>query len=103
MWQKKKISVVLPTYDEKNSIKNVISLFEKLGIVDEIIVVNNNAVLGTSEEIAKTNALELHETVQGYGAAIIRGLQEAKGDYVVVCEPDGTFIATDLYKFLSYA
>jgi hypothetical protein len=53
--------------------------------------------------VAKTRAREVFEPIQGYGAAIIRGLKEAKGDYVVVSEPDGTFLASDLYKFLSYA
>lgn len=103
MWQNKKISVILPTYNEKRSIKKVIEDFERLKFIDEIIVVNNNAISGTSSEVAKTKAIEIYEKVQGYGAAIIRGLEEARGDYIVVCEPDGTFLAKDLYKFLSYA
>jgi len=41
--------------------------------------------------------------VQGYGAAIRRGFAEAKGDLIVVCEPDDTFIAGDLMKFLAYS
>lgn len=103
MWQHKTISVILPTYNEKRSIRRVIEDFERLGIADEIIVINNNAVSGTSEEVAKTSAIEIQEPIQGYGAAIIRGLKEAKGDFLMVSEPDGTFLAKDLYKFLSYA
>lgn len=103
MWQSKKVSLILPTYNEKRSIYQVIKDFENLKLIDEIIVVNNNAVFGTSKEVAKTKAKEVFESIQGYGAAIIRGLSEARGDYVVVCEPDGTFLANDLYKFLSYA
>lgn len=102
MWQGKKISVILPTYNEKKSIAKVIGDFEKLGIIDEIIVVNNNAIDGTSKEVAKTKALEIHESKQGYGAAIIKGLKQAKGSFIVVCEPDGTFAAKDIYKLLSY-
>src|SRR3989338_5219659 len=98
MWQKKTISVVLPTYNEKRSIRSVIRSFERLGIVDEIIVVNNNAALGTSQEVAKTGAHEVFEPRQGYGAAIRRGLKEAAWDYIIVCEPDGTFLARDIYK-----
>lgn len=103
MWQRKKISVILPTYNEKKSIRHVIEGFENLGFIDEIIVVNNNAVPGTSQEVSKTKAREAMESEQGYGAAIRRGLKEAKGDYLVVSEPDGTFLPADIYKFLSYA
>lgn len=103
MWQKKKISVILPTYNEKLSIKKSIQDLEKLKIIDEIIVVNNNAVEGTSREVRQTIASEIFEPRQGYGAAIRRGLSQARGDYLIISEPDGTFVARDIYKFLSYA
>lgn len=72
-------------------------------MADEIIVVNNNAVNGTSEEISKTWAKEVFEHRQGYGAAIRKGFKEATGDYVIVSEPDGTFKGRDIIKLLSYA
>ena len=43
MWRGKRVSVVLPTYNEKDSIRRCIEEFEATGVVDEIIVVNNNA------------------------------------------------------------
>ena len=102
MWNGKTLSVVLPTYNEKDSIAEVIRQFEAVGMVDEIIVVNNNAAAGTSEEVAKTGAREVIETRQGYGAAIKRGLREADTDLVAVCEPDGTFNPADLRKLLAF-
>ena len=53
--------------------------------------------------MAKTSALEVHETIQGYGAAIQRGFKEASGDLIIVAEPDGTFRGRDVFKLLSYA
>lgn len=103
MYNNKKISVILPTYNEKDSIKKVITDFESLGIVDEIIVVNNNAAEGTSEEVKGTSAIEIFEPIQGYGSAIQRGFKESTGDLILVCEPDDTFLAKDIYKFLSYS
>jgi glycosyltransferase involved in cell wall biosynthesis len=102
MWRGRTLSVVLPTYNEKDSIATVILGFEKLGFVDEVVVVNNNAAPGTSEKVAGTNAREVVETTQGYGAAIRRGMREATGDLICVCEPDGTFDPEDLFKLLSY-
>jgi len=95
--------VIFPTYNEKDSIRAAIEDFLYNGIADEIIVVNNNAAAGTSEEVAKTSAKEVFETCQGYGAAIRRGFKEAIGDYIIVSEPDGTFRGQDIVKLLSYA
>jgi len=103
MWNEKKVSLILPTYNEKDSIKESIMDFEQLSIIDEIIVINNNAAMGTSDEVSQTSALEFHESKQGYGAAIQRGFKEASGDYIFVCEPDGTFLAKDIHKLLAYA
>lgn len=103
MYLKQKISLILPTYNERRSIEKVINNFENLKIIDEIIVINNNAVKGTSEEVAKTSAIEIHEGVQGYGAAIRRGFKEATGAIIILCEPDGTFLAKDALKLLEYS
>jgi glycosyltransferase involved in cell wall biosynthesis len=102
LWNGKSVAVVLPTYNEKDSIASVIREFEALGVVDDILVVNNNAAAGTSDEVATTGAREIVETRQGYGAAIRRGLQEVDADLVVVCEPDGTFYPRDLQKLLPF-
>lgn len=103
MWKKQTISVILPTYNEKESIRAFIKDLENLNIIDEIIVINNNAAEGTSEEVAPTSALEVHEGTQGYGAAIRRGFKESTGDLVMLFEPDGTFKANDVYKLLAYS
>jgi glycosyltransferase involved in cell wall biosynthesis len=105
MWNDQRIAVVLPTYNERASIAQVIEGFQALGIVDDIIVVNNNAAPGTSVEVASTGAREVFESTQGYGAAIRRGLREAKAkdaDLICICEPDGTFEPRDLGKLLPF-
>lgn len=103
MWHGRPVSVILPTYNECGSIRRSIEDFLETGVVDEILVVNNNAALGTSEEVAKTSAREIYEARQGYGYAIRRGLEEAIGEYLVVSEPDGTFLGRDILKLLAYA
>ncbi len=102
MFRGRTLSVILPTYNEKDSIADTIVRFEALGIVDDIVVVNNNAVRGTSEEVATTTAREIVEVRQGYGAAIRRGLSEVDTELICVCEPDGTFDPADLLKLLPF-
>lgn len=103
MWNGLSLAVVLPTYNEPLSIRECIEQFEELGVVDRVLVVNNNAHPDTSARVATTSAVEVHEPIQGYGAAIRRGLAEtAEFDLVCVCEPDGTFVPGDLLKLLPY-
>lgn len=103
MWEGKTVSVILPTYNEKDSIRQCVQDFFDTGLVDEVVVVNNNAAPGTDEEVMKTKARQVFERRQGYGYAIQRGLAEATGDILVICEPDGTFRPKDIVRFCSYA
>jgi glycosyltransferase involved in cell wall biosynthesis len=103
MWHGKTVSVILPTYNEKGSIRQFVLDLQSTGVIDEIVVVNNNAAEGTSEAVAGTGSREIMESRQGYGWSIRRGLAEATSDYLVVCEPDATFRARDVFKLLAYA
>ena len=103
MWHNKSVSVVLATYREKGSVRRVIDKFFASGFVDEIVVVNNNAEPGTNEEVKKTKAKLLYEGRQGYGYTYQTGVKTARGYYIILCEPDGTFVGSDLERFLVYA
>ena len=103
MWNGNKVSVVLMTYAERDSIRSVIDGFFATGVVDEVLVVDNNAEPGTAEEVGKTRARLVREPRQGYGHATRRGLREAAGDLVVLAEPDGTFLPEDVFKLLVYS
>ena len=104
MFDSKRVSVVIPTYNEEGSIRDVIEGFFATGVVDEVVAVDNNARGSTAEEILRTRARHVQEKeYQGYGHAIMRGLREATGDLIVVVEGDGTYDPEDIQKFLLYA
>lgn len=103
MWNGKTVSVILMTYAERDSIRGVIEGFFATGLVDDVLVVDNNAQSGTVEEVSKTRARIVHEPRQGYGHATRRGLLEAQGDLIVLAEPDGTFVPADIAKLLVYS
>jgi glycosyltransferase involved in cell wall biosynthesis len=103
MWNGQDVSVVLMTYAERDSIRDVIDGFFATGLVDEVVVVDNNAQDGTAEQVAQTRARLVHEPRQGYGHATRRGLLEANGELVILAEPDGTFLPEDLPKLLVYS
>ena len=103
MWKSNKVTVIFPTYREKDSIRRSIEEFDKSGYVDEIIVVDNNAQPGTKEEVEKTSARLVHEKQQGYGYAIKKGLSSTNADLLIIAEPDGSFDGRDVVKLLVYS
>ena len=99
----KTVSVVLPAYNEEGYIRPAVEDFFVPGVVDEVVVVDNNSRDRTADEVRLTRARLVTETRQGYGHALRRGLQEATGDIVIMAEPDGTFLGRDVLKLLAYA
>jgi glycosyltransferase involved in cell wall biosynthesis len=103
MFKGEKVSVVMPAYNEEENIGEAVRDFKKLEYVDEVVVIDNNSHDRTAEIARNAGARVLKETKQGYGFACQRALSEAKGFYVVLVEPDGTFDAEDVLKFLAYS
>jgi glycosyltransferase involved in cell wall biosynthesis len=103
MWKGKTVSVVFPAFNEEKGVRSAVEDFFLTGLVDEIIVVDNNSTDRTREEAKKTKARIVTEKRQGYGWANRRGLAEAKGFYIITAEPDGTFLGKDIIKLLTYS
>ncbi|MBU6350798.1 MAG: glycosyltransferase family 2 protein [Chloroflexi bacterium] len=97
------VSVVFPAYNEAPYIRRAVEDFLASGVVDEIIVVDNNSQDATAQEASRAGARVVTETHQGYGHALRRGLREATGDLIILAEPDGTFVGKDVFKLLAYA
>jgi len=103
MWNARTVSIVLPAYNEERYIRSAVEDFFLDGVVDEVVVVDNNSRDRTAAEAAATRARLVQERAQGYGNALRRGLREATGDLVIMAEPDGTFVGRDVMKLLAYA
>ncbi|MBP9889115.1 MAG: glycosyltransferase family 2 protein [Leptospiraceae bacterium] len=89
-----KLSIVIPCYNEKNTIQNILEVVRKVPIEDkEIIVVDDCSKDGTRNLLQNelkhlVDRLILHEVNQGKGAALRTGFQAAKGDIVIVQDAD---------------
>jgi glycosyltransferase involved in cell wall biosynthesis len=99
----KTVSVVFPAYNEEEGIAHAVRTFGALEPVDEVVVIDNNSRDRTAELAAAAGGRVVREDRQGYGFALRRGLAEATGDLIVMAEPDGTFVAEDIYKLLAYS
>jgi glycosyltransferase involved in cell wall biosynthesis len=103
MWQGHRVSVVFPAYNEEAAIGQAVADFGSIEAVDEVLVVDNNSRDATAPKARAAGARVVTEPRQGYGHALRRGLSEAQGEYVVLAEPDGTFMGKDVLKLLAYA
>src|SRR5579875_250905 len=103
MWEGRQVSVVFPAYNEEAGIAAAVADFLAVPAVDEVVVVDNNSRDRTAELAAQAGARVVREARQGYGWALRRGLREARGDYIILSEPDGTFMGRDVLKLLAYA
>ncbi len=103
MYKNKKVSVLTSTYNEAGSIRGVIDGLFETGYVDEVVVVDNNALGNTREEVAKTKAKLITETKQGMGNGLKTGFNEVTGDLIVIIDMDGTYQSKDIEKLLAYS
>ncbi|NQT23660.1 MAG: glycosyltransferase family 2 protein [Candidatus Omnitrophica bacterium] len=99
-FDKRKLSLVIPAYNEAESIGYVIDDFKNK--VDEIIVADNNSVDDTAKLAKERGATVYTRAFKGYGDALRFGMEKASGDILVLTEADGSFRSRDLNKMLEY-
>ena len=68
-----KIKVIIPAYNEENSIAKVIN--DIPSSVDEVIVISNNSTDHTEKNATKAGATVLREAKKGYGYACLKGME----------------------------
>ena len=90
-----KVSVIIPAYNEEETVAKVIEVVKKVSFVDEIIVVNDGSSDNTEEEARKAGAIVInHEVNKGKGEALYTGYSEAECDIIA-------FIDADIYNLTS--
>jgi len=97
------ITVIIPAYNEANSITNVVN--DIPNIVNEIIVVNNNSSDNTEKNASLAGATVLTETRRGYGYACLKGMsyiakQPIKPDIIVFLDGDYSDYPEELTKIV---
>lgn len=98
------IKVIIPAYNEADSIAKVINDIPK--IVNEVIVVSNNSTDDTEINAKKVGATVLTETNKGYGYACLKGMQyianqNKKPNIVVFLDGDYSDYPKELTKIVA--
>jgi glycosyltransferase involved in cell wall biosynthesis len=87
------ISVIIPVYNEEQTIAELLRRVEATGLIKEILVVDDGSTDGTRQILQgyQENGLYriiFHEKNMGKGAAVRTGIQHASGEVVIVQDAD---------------
>lgn len=87
------LSVVIPVYNEEHNIREILRRVQATKLAKEIVVVDDGSQDGTREILKTLDGkgiirVILHERNKGKGAAVVTGLNAAKGDVLLIQDAD---------------
>ncbi|MEO0101354.1 MAG: glycosyltransferase family 2 protein [candidate division WOR-3 bacterium] len=100
-----KLSVIIPVYNEKDTLEKIVSLVEKVPIEKEIILVDDFSQDGTREilkrwEKERNYKILYHEKNLGKGSAIRTGISQAEGELIIIQDADLEYNPFDYLKMI---
>ena len=84
-----KVSVIIPAYNEENTVAIVVDVIKSVSCVDEVIVVDDGSYDNTAQEAIKAGAIVIsHEVNKGKGEALYTGYKNAECDIIAFIDAD---------------
>lgn len=86
------LSVIIPSMNEALNLQLLLPALKEtldaLGPRYEVLVVDKASPDGTEQVVREAGARYICETEAGYGAALLRGVREARGTYLITMDAD---------------
>jgi len=101
------LSVIIPAHNEENrlpgTLEQVFHFLEKQSFASEVIIVENGSMdktLEVAQKFAETHqTFRVIQSERGKGAAVQRGMLEAQGGYLFMCDADLSMPVEEIAKF----
>ena len=100
MKKENKIAVLIPCYNEEQTIKKVVSRFRAQLPNADIYVYDNNSTDKTVKKAKKAGAIVRTERNQGKGAVMKRMFRDIEADVYVIVDGDDTYSASNVHKLI---
>jgi glycosyltransferase involved in cell wall biosynthesis len=99
------VSVVIPAYNERDTIVEIVRRVQAVGIHQEIIIVDDYSVDGTRQLLVELGReadvrVLMHGYNRGKGAALRTGFEQARGEVIAVQDADLEYDPNDLARLL---
>lgn len=99
------VSVVMPCLNERDTIgaciDRALTSLARAGLSGEVIVSDNGSSDGSVAIAQEGGARVVHQPARGYGAAYMKGIEAARGRYVVMGDSDNTYDFADLPRLVA--
>ncbi|MFH1552844.1 MAG: glycosyltransferase family 2 protein [Candidatus Omnitrophota bacterium] len=98
------LSVVMPCLNEEETvgtcIKKAFSSIEKMGIKGEVVIADNGSTDRSISIAESLGARVVAESIKGYGKALIKGISESRGKYVLMGDADDSYDFSSIEGFV---
>src|SRR5271166_6297213 len=98
------LSIVLPCLNEADTVGTCVvkalETMKNLRIAGEVVVVDNGSDDGSAEVARRAGARVVDESRRGYGNAVRRGVEEARGRLIIMADADASYDLSDLQRFV---
>ena len=98
------LSIIMPCLNEAETLATCIrkarSYLAESGVIGEVVVADNGSTDGSQEIALAEGALVVQVPRRGYGAALLGGIEAARGKFVIMADADDSYDLTALEPFL---
>ena len=99
------VSVVIPCLNEVRSIATCVdkalAAFRAANIRGEVIVSDNGSTDGSIEVAEQHGARVVHAELRGYGHALRKGIEEARGEFIIMADGDDSYDFSEVARFVA--